>query len=84
MTDLVMPTVNLNGTSAKALLRLNMTALEAVQLAIEELNQAAPHGRDYDRPTYSEARRQHDERLAKLDAVRIELEAICLHVHNCT
>ena len=75
------PTVHLNGSDGSVLQLKNEVALNAVELAIERLASAAPHGRDYyvqgdvDRP-YAVAAAQHGARLKALSDVRDALREI--------
>jgi hypothetical protein len=79
MTDLVVPTVHLNGTSRKELQRQLRDAHEAIGTALDKLRMATPHGRDYypqGDGAITLARRAHDARCAKLAEVQNELFAI--------
>ena len=81
--SLARPTVNLNGTSASALLAGYVKALEALQLATEAVQQTQPHGRDYqtlEPAAFTEAALQHRQRLYALATVRDELQALAEHV----
>lgn len=77
------PTVHLNGSDGGVLQLQNEVALNAIELAIERLASAAPHGRDYYVQdagvfgnVYNEACAQHGARLKALGEVRDELREI--------
>jgi hypothetical protein len=78
---IAIPTVHLNGSDGSVLQTQNEAALVAVELAIEQLAAAAPHGRDYyvqgdvDRP-YAVAAAQHGARLKALSEIRDGLREI--------
>jgi hypothetical protein len=78
-TELMIPTVHLNGTSKQALLDQLGDAIDAVHEAGRKLAAACPNGRDY----YTQgsgatllAVAQHEARMAKLKDVATELETI--------
>ncbi len=77
------PTIHLNGSDADSLLEGYMTALTAVQQAIDAVQKTWPHGRDYyisgDAAIHA-AMHEHRTRLEKLEAVRGELDALTAHV----
>jgi hypothetical protein len=73
------PTVHLNGTSLDDLLDLHWTARSAVMQAIDAVQKAAPHGRDFypqDRHAFLIASGEHTERLRKLESVKQDLDVI--------
>jgi hypothetical protein len=76
--------VNLNGTSHAELQRQNFEARHALQNAIEALNAAAPHGRDYqnqgDPTVIFRAIEEHADRVNHLRLVLSELEVIAEHL----
>jgi hypothetical protein len=77
------PTIHLNGSGRAALLDQLSTAASATGRAIESLCLAAPNGRDYDTPgDCSQARREHEARLAKLIEVQVELLELAKHVRR--
>jgi hypothetical protein len=77
-----MPTININGTSARELVYQNVVAAKAVAAAITMVQNAAPNGRDYQlKPlTFRFAQEEHLARLDKLEAVQRELESIALFI----
>jgi hypothetical protein len=85
LAKLAMPSVHLNGTGKQSLLLAYRAAITAVNLAIDTVQDTAPHGRDYyvqkDNPIAA-AIIEHAERLAKLHRVRQELEALAIHVSD--
>jgi len=78
------PTIHLNGTSRESLLYDLSGASDALRIAIEELAETAPNARDYyvqsDPEAYRKARTEHEARMAKLQEVRADLEAIMLAI----
>ena len=85
MSDLTIPRVHLNGTSAIALISENVDAARAVHIALDALSGAAPNGRDfypigYD--AFEKARTEHEARCKKLKSVVDELEEIIHGIHE--
>lgn len=76
------PTIHMNGTSASALCESYTEAMRAVSAAIEAAGNASPNARDY-YPQGDEANRtaraEHTARIEKLEAVRVEFEALAMH-----
>lgn len=78
-TDVITPTLHLNGSGYDRLFELNAEANGALRAALDKLAQAAPHGRDFyvqGDDAYAKARDQHEDRLARVRSVMDELEAI--------
>ena len=79
---MILPTIHMNGTSKADLFDGYMTALEAMQAAIDAVIQTGPNGRDY-YPQGDAALRQamdeHRDRLKRLGAVADELNALAAH-----
>ena len=79
------PTIHLNGTSGADLQDQVTDAILALHTAIKSLQAAGPHGRDYyvqrDVTAFAQAQQQHEDRLARLWAVRAELVAISEAIH---
>ncbi len=76
------PTIHMNGTSAAELAERYEAAAVAVAAALDALTFAAPNARDYypQGPTaFAEARREHEERILKVRAVRDEIGALYEH-----
>jgi len=74
------PTLNLNGTSKRALISEVRAAIHALFEAEAALEKMTVHGRDYqttDTPDvhFLQARKEHRERLAALTRIREELSA---------
>lgn len=79
---ITLPGINMNGDSASELYRLNCAAHEAVINAITAVQNAAPHGRNYQtmpQGSYQAAIEEHRQRLLALHKIRNELEEISLH-----
>ena len=79
MTELVCPTIHLNGSSPDSLLFPLREAISATRNAIAALCECGPNGRDYYVQNESAiylATSQHNERLANLSRVIIELRLI--------
>jgi hypothetical protein len=83
--DIALPTIHLNGTSAQALFDANLTAMQAVEHAIDTLAQAAPNGRDFyvqGPDAFARARHEHQERQRLLNRIAMELAQIANHAHK--
>lgn len=76
--QLIAPVVSLGGTSPVTLLEDNLTAREAIRLAIGFLEETAPHMRDYigQEARYQLALSQHQAREVRLRVVALELLAV--------
>jgi len=80
---LIVPTVNLNGTSAVALIVANRAAISNLQTAMDYLTGCCPHGRDYQTmppEAYGVARQQHVDRVLGLQQIIDELTDITLAI----
>jgi hypothetical protein len=79
---MILPTIHRNGSSKDDLFDGYMTALAAMQAAIDAVIQTGPHGRDY-YPQGDDALRQaqaaHQDRLKRLHAVALELNTLAEH-----
>lgn len=82
-----LPIVNLNGTSASELLEQHLLVCRHIRHAIEALQEACPHGRDYQTlgdekapQALHRALDEHSNRLLKLRQVLAEVETIAEHV----
>ena len=82
---MVFPTLHLNGTAGADLQDQVTDATLALHTAIKSLQAAGPNGRDYyvqrDVTAFAQAQQQHEDRLARLWAVRAELVAIAEAIH---
>jgi len=81
------PTIHLNGTSGKELLKSYRKAGDAVQDAIKAHNESAPHSRDYyvqSSEAYIFANHEHVARGRKLQEVLAELQELQAHVFDST
>jgi hypothetical protein len=80
-----MPHINLNGTAPAVLLEDHLTAIATLRSAISTLQAAAPHSRDFQtapQGTYNKAYQEHRDRLARLEIVMGDLEAIAEHISD--
>lgn len=76
------PTIHLNGTGAQDLLDQYRTAMEALQAASEAHANASPNARDYypqGGDAYTTARREHDSRAERLEAISDEITELAIH-----
>jgi len=79
------PTVHLNGTDYKTLYNEYMNAYDRVDDALQALREVTVHGRDYyvqDGNAFEQARREHIERLEKLESVKRDLEKIIINLND--
>jgi hypothetical protein len=83
------PSIHLNGTDAQSLFDGYRNAHKAIRAAQEALAQCAPNGRDYymqeatpglGRDATGEAMSEHRARMAALEVIERDLEALGLHV----
>lgn len=84
MSNITLPTVHLNGTSAEMLFRDYFAAAEAVFAAKEAIAKIEFHSRDYYPVpgSWEKARKEHRARFDKLEEVRKELDEIAAHVYK--
>jgi hypothetical protein len=78
-----LPTIHLNGTSRERLVEQLCEASAALDAAYEALKRAAPNGRDYypQGPAAMEAaEREHRDRMARVDAVKQEVDALTIAI----
>lgn len=75
MSNVVLPTVHLNGTSSKELCQLREDAYLAINAALDAMRQMAPNGRDYYPVPGSmeRAQEQHRRRCLALQRVADEI-----------
>lgn len=80
------PTVHLNGSSRDDLVGQCREVYRAITQAMEALNQAAPHARDYyvqdDPEAFEKARRQHEARAQKLIEVMDEYAILAYEIQD--
>jgi hypothetical protein len=70
------PTIHSNGTSRQELLEGYLSAIAALNRAIDQVSLTAPDGRGYyvqDGIAYRQASNEHMNRIQRLNAVRQEL-----------
>lgn len=82
---LIAPTLNLNGTSAEALMQDYSIVMAALREAEELLRRTRPHGRDFQTaPPGAEAiaKRQHEARITAVARCYSEIEEIALKVQD--
>ena len=75
MTKLIPPVINSNGTSVDELLSRQRDVIDALHEVMDALNEATPHGRDYQtlEPSVGrDARRAHGERWIIINNIREE------------
>ena len=82
-----LPIINLNGTAASDLLEQHQTVARDLRSAVQALQEACPHGRDYQTlggekasEALHRALDEHSNRLLKLRQVLAEMETIVEHV----
>lgn len=80
MTTLLGPVVHLNGTARDDLMEGYQAAMAAVRLARKALQATYPHGRDYPNGGLLDASEAHGYRLAHLNDMERELEALAIYV----
>jgi hypothetical protein len=77
-----LPSIHLNGTDAQSLFDGYRNAHEAILAAKKALAQCAPNGRDYyvqEGNAINEAMSEHRARMAALERIERDLEALGLH-----
>ncbi len=84
MKPLILPQVNLNGTSREALVEQQMDVLRALQETMKKMLEANPHGRDYQfRPEeYERAKSAWLDRMELLGKLHEEIEMHALAIHE--
>lgn len=79
MTQFPLPMIHRNGTSAGELFDQAMSALDALRVAAKALEDMAPNARDYyprGAGAFPMAQECHASRLARIDEIRAEVNAI--------
>lgn len=82
---MIFPQLNLNGTSADALVEQTAHARRALTNALHILQEAEPHRRDYFTAAlgaYGDAREEHVNRLKKIQSVLDDLQQIEMNVRG--
>ena len=77
--NIVVPVVNLNGTSREELRKQGIGVYNALSNVEAELRNMLPHGRDYQTvgfDRYALAREQHMDRVRKIEAIKSEIYEI--------
>lgn len=81
------PTIHLNGTNGVALTDAYSDAASAIRDAIDAAHKTGPNGRDYypqGPDALTAALAEHSDRIAKLEAIKAEFEALALHCYDHT
>ena len=82
---MILPTVHLNGTSKKYLQEQYYDAAVAVANAVESVYSINPNARDYyvqGDSAFTQARKEHEARLAALKSVLADLNQILEHIEG--
>lgn len=86
MKNIELPIIHLNGSGKINLAESYLAAYTAVRQALETVQKAGPHGRDYyvshDPDALNRALEQHREWCKNLFLIAADLLAICEHVSN--
>ena len=84
MQPLILPQVNINGTSREALIDQLREVIAALNLAINTMASAMPHGRDYHfRPAeYTPAREAWSARIATVVDLKDEVTAHAIRLQQ--
>lgn len=83
--DITAPVMNLNGSSATALLAQHLAALEALRTAAKAMHETFPHGRDFQTAppnTYKRAAGQARERCLTIERLIMDYEALAEAISN--
>ena len=85
--ELVLPLVNMNGTSREALIAQHLDGAAAMRHAHEAMRESVPHGRDHPRmadgtDTMAAARRQHQAWVDAITRIAIEMEQVAERLHE--
>lgn len=82
-----LPIININGTSPSQLLEQQLLVCRHIRHAIEAMQEACPHGRDYQTLGGEKASQalhraldEHSNRVLRLRQVLVEIETIAEHV----
>jgi hypothetical protein len=84
MKPLVLPQINLNGTSRECLVEQQCSVVHVLHSLLKVMAQAYPNGRDYQlRPAeYAPAREAWEERMQTIENMREEIEAHALAIQD--
>ena len=85
MTQPMVPTIHLNGSSGDELFKQAYAAYEAIDIAAQKLHDAFPHGRDYypqGDNSYPVARQEAISRIQAIENVRGELQQVLVGLTN--
>jgi len=85
MSDLVKPTIHLNGTSRTEMLGSYQDACSAISTAMRRVNATCPNGRDYypqGNDVLARAIEQHVDRVVRLQSVLAELQEIAETIYD--
>jgi hypothetical protein len=84
MDNLIVPTVNINGTDGKVLFDRYLDIMNKANELLDMMAEATPHGRDYQlKPeTYKDARMQHTEMQLKISNVKNDITAIAVGIQE--
>jgi hypothetical protein len=80
---MIFPTLHLNGTSKGALLDDYCDVSHALNAAMEKMINNGPNGRDYypqSEQAFSVALQEHMDRIAKIHAVKAEIDKIAEYI----
>lgn len=79
---MILPTLNINGSSADDLIQPRRDAYDALQAAIKALQRVTPNGRDYpgDNDACVADRDKHYARLKKINALRAEIMSEAIYI----
>jgi hypothetical protein len=80
---MIFPTLHMNGTSKNQLLDDYCDIGHALNAAMEKMIQNGPNGRDYypqGDQAFSVARQEHMDRIAKIHAVKAEIDQIAEYI----
>lgn len=82
---MILPTIHFNGTSTEDLLQKFENAARLLDEAMDAIQSAAPHGRDYllqGTEAFSKAQAEHIARLAALSKVHEDIEKLAWHIQD--
>jgi hypothetical protein len=80
---MIFPTLHMNGTSKQQLLDDCCDMGHALNAAMEKMIENGPNGRDYypqGDQAFAQARKEHMDRIAKIHAVKAEIDQIAEHI----